>query len=570
MTNAFNLYDYNDRSEVTESARYLGADTSDTSSPVLPEFRSYDYDPIGNRKQTVEGADTETYTSNALNQYTQQDLPEGATNSYTYDLDGNLTEISEGTTTTEYQYNGENRLITVQPNNPVNGDNKVEFTYDYMGRRIQKIVSVFDSGAWSTDSEKRFVYNGWNLIGELTVGESQSIEKYYVWGLDLSQTMQGAGGVGGLMASVDILAGDFDGDGVVDGTDLAELANNQDLMDLSIFSTNFGKESSSSSSGSNYVHHYYFYDGNGNVGQLVESGNNDIVAHYEYDAFGNQIVASGPLAQSTHYRFSTKYIHDEFSLYDYGLRPYDPETGRWISRDPVGEDGGLNLYGFVVNAPVDLVDSLGLDFIAVGSRAVTGTGGFLGFNHMSVYFFKEDPPCTKEGHKFDYNQIPKTATQAGFYELLKRADLYERVYRIKRRRLSTAVEEIAVSVIYDSLYSKSMNAERLIVIFSDIDQLNPQAKIAEKGWERIKLVAKNYEYALQSNNIPKTLDSSNWPKVRYIAATNATNSNTFVRFLVRSIARDADVLGKGKHYGAQHPSTPEDKFLKSRGYPTLK
>ncbi len=360
VTNAFNQYDYNDRNELTQSARYLGADTSDTSSPVLPENRSYDYDPIGNRKQTVEGANTETYTSNVLNQYTQQDLPGGGTNNFTYDLDGNLTEISDGTTTTEYLYNGENRLVAVQSKNPVNGDKKVEFTYDYMGRRVQKIVFVFDTGVWVLASDKRFVYDGWNLISELTVGVSQSIEKYYVWGLDLSQTVQGAGGIGGLMTSVKILAGDFDGDGVVDGADLAELANNSNLMDLAIFSSNFGRESSFSSD-SGYVLHYYFNDGYGNVGQLVDSGSGNIVAHYEYDPFGNQITAAGPHVTTNPYRFSTKYSDSETGLFYYGYRYYSPKLGRWLVRDPLGEAGGNNLYTFVKNNPSYYWDYLGLD-----------------------------------------------------------------------------------------------------------------------------------------------------------------------------------------------------------------
>jgi len=45
---------------------------------------------------------------------------------------------------------------------------------------------------------------------------------------------------------------------------------------------------------------------------------------------------------------------------DYGYRYYDPLTGRWPSRDPIEEDGGANLYGFVLNASIDVADLLGL------------------------------------------------------------------------------------------------------------------------------------------------------------------------------------------------------------------
>jgi RHS repeat-associated protein len=58
-------------------------------------------------------------------------------------------------------------------------------------------------------------------------------------------------------------------------------------------------------------------------------------------------------------RFSTKYQDDETDLLYYGYRYYVPSTGRWLSRDPIGERGGLNLCAFVRNRPVDAIDLLG-------------------------------------------------------------------------------------------------------------------------------------------------------------------------------------------------------------------
>ncbi len=72
-----------------------------------------------------------------------------------------------------------------------------------MGRRIKKTTYDYDAGIWTLATEKLFVYDGWNLIQELD--GAGVVEKSYVWGLDLSQTIQGAGGVGGLLASVDAL-----------------------------------------------------------------------------------------------------------------------------------------------------------------------------------------------------------------------------------------------------------------------------------------------------------------------------------------------------------------------------
>ena len=60
------------------------------------------------------------------------------------------------------------------------------------------------------------------------------------------------------------------------------------------------------------------------------------------------------------YGFSTKMQDAETGLYYYGYRVYDPVTGRWPSRDPIEEDGGLNLYGFVRNDGIGRFDVLGL------------------------------------------------------------------------------------------------------------------------------------------------------------------------------------------------------------------
>ncbi|MGA1826403.1 MAG: hypothetical protein ACMUIP_17245 [bacterium] len=59
--------------------------------------------------------------------------------------------------------------------------------------------------------------------------------------------------------------------------------------------------------------YYYLYDVNGNVGQLVNDTNGTIAAMY--DPFGNQIVASGSMAEENAFRFSTKYFDAETKLY---------------------------------------------------------------------------------------------------------------------------------------------------------------------------------------------------------------------------------------------------------------
>jgi RHS repeat-associated protein len=107
--------------------------------------------------------------------------------------------------------------------------------------------------------------------------------------------------------------------------------------------------------------HHFHYDGNGNVTETTDL-NGDPAATYRYDAFGNTLVATGSYALTNRYRFSTKPLDSEVTnapLYYYAYRYYDPVTGRWPSRDPIGERGGVNLYGFNYNSPVDRFDDLG-------------------------------------------------------------------------------------------------------------------------------------------------------------------------------------------------------------------
>ena len=85
---------------------------------------------------------------------------------------------------------------------------RLDFAYDYQGRRIQKIVYTNSGSAYYPHSTNRFVYDGWNLIGEFVgPGGTPTLARSYLWGLDLSGSMQGAGGVGGLLAVTDSTPG---------------------------------------------------------------------------------------------------------------------------------------------------------------------------------------------------------------------------------------------------------------------------------------------------------------------------------------------------------------------------
>ncbi len=76
--------------------------------------------------------------------------------------------------------------------------------------------------------------------------------------------------------------------------------------------------------------------------------------------FGEVVRTTGPMAKANPFHFSTKYQDDETDLLYYGYRYYNASTGRWVSRDPIEEEGGVSLYGFIRNEPISWIDSYGL------------------------------------------------------------------------------------------------------------------------------------------------------------------------------------------------------------------
>jgi RHS repeat-associated protein len=139
--------------------------------------------------------------------------------------------------------------------------------------------------------------------------------------------------------------------------------------------------------------------------------------------FGEVIRATGPMAKVNPFRFSTKYQDDETDLLYYGYR-YEKD-GRWISRDPIGERGGKNLYGFVQNEAVNYKDFLGL--MKVCCSEVRGPWYERMFRHCELanscksgedaYDVWVD---TSESRKMDNGKSCKCATKSDIEACLKR------------------------------------------------------------------------------------------------------------------------------------------------------
>jgi RHS repeat-associated protein len=310
--------------------------------------RTYEYDGIGNRKKAADSLTlpaTDNYTANALNQYTAVDTINPA-----YDDDGNATaypvpaHLSANST---LAWDAENRLISASVNGTI-----TTYLYDSGSRRIAQTT-----GSATTV----YVYDAWNPVAEYA---GTTLAKTYTWGLDLSGSLQGAGGVGGLLA-------------------------------VSVGTTS----------------HFPTYDGNGNISEYLDSAG-VAVAHYEYDPFGRTTVSTGTKWGDFAHRFSTKPIDYPTGLYYYGYRYFDPATGRWPSRDPIEEKGGINLCRFVGNDGVNAVDILGersnisVDFSI--PSLIPGLNGYVRGD-----FWKDD--CCINGSLF----IAAELTPPGFHAVKK-------------------------------------------------------------------------------------------------------------------------------------------------------
>ena len=217
---------------------------------------------------------------------------------YQYDANGNLTNDGY----MAYYWNDENRLIVVR--NAQTGVLIQKNFYDGLCRRRE--VVEYSEGKSITN---QYVYQNW-LVLSVTDGDGSVLETY-THGADLSGKVGGgAGGIGGILSF-----------------------------------TRVG------------IPAFYHYDFNGNVVQVSASNQFQLVT-YTYSPFGMVLLKEGEF--NSRYQFSSKEYDSLAGLYYYGYRQYNPQTGRWLSRDPSGEKSGGNRYLFIQNNSLGAIDVLGL------------------------------------------------------------------------------------------------------------------------------------------------------------------------------------------------------------------
>jgi RHS repeat-associated protein len=112
---------------------------------------------------------------------------------------------------------------------------------------------------------------------------------------------------------------------------------------------------------------FYGFDSEGNIAQRSDNGGT-VVSNHLTSAHGS--ILSGTLSEPFGYKAQFGYYTDlETGIELLTHRYYDQNAGRFLTRDPIGHDGGINLYGYVTNNPTGLVDPLGLQGRADGRCA---------------------------------------------------------------------------------------------------------------------------------------------------------------------------------------------------------
>lgn len=260
---------------------------------------------------------------------------------------------------TFYTYDDRDRLVSVKSDAVYTPEWKrfwVEFEYDGLSRlKARRTYSWYSYyGGWYLSENVGYLYDGMTPVAlRKYSGGTPYQTTYFTRGNDLSGTPGGAGGVGGLVAM-----------------------------------------SQQSSGGSQTA--FYHNDGNGNVTGLMDQWGG-LAGEYKYDPFGRDLGTSGWMSGQNPFRFSSKEWLAGPGLNHFGYRFYNTTTQKWLNRDPIREAGGINIYGFVGNDPINRIDPLGLWGIQFGDRNIGYGDPNLAFNNDSWTDLAQGAAATADG-----------------------------------------------------------------------------------------------------------------------------------------------------------------------------
>ena len=312
-----------------------------TSATLGNAAYAYAFDHIGNRATASEAGTQLAYAANALNQYATITETEAFTP--TYDADGNATLIKTTTGTWSVSCNGENRPVRFEN---AGTQTVVECGYDSLGRRFEKKVSV----AGTLVLHERYAYRGFLQIAAFDVAGTQepALKRVIYW-------------------------------------DPTEETATRPLA-ISIVGDNV---------------YFPTVDLTKNVCELVDFYGN-VAATYDYAPFGNVSAGtpSGTAVPANPLQWSSEICDSELNLVYYNYRHYSPALGRFLARDPIEEQGGLNLYCFCGNNLLNLYDLLGYVGIKIEP-------------YQNTNIVKVSPYSSKLNGREAYIQVTLTPFQVG-------------------------------------------------------------------------------------------------------------------------------------------------------------
>ncbi|MCX7568896.1 DNRLRE domain-containing protein [Tumebacillus sp. DT12] len=309
-----------------DEANRLKALKNYTVNGAVLNSHAYSYDANDN----IIGIATETgnyaYEYDSLHQLLKETHPDGTAIRYVYDAVGNRTkkEVTKGTavTATAYTYDAGNQLTAV---------NGQAYQYDANG-------NLTHNGA------NTFVYDAGNRLTQVKNAQGTVIASYEY---DYQGKRIGA------TTSAGTTKFHYNGTKVMFETDANGQINAEYTWDEE------GNPVTMTKGGQTY---YYHVNGHGDVTGLTDAAGN-VVAEYRYDAWGNILSQSGAMASANPYRYAGYRYEEATKMYYLLARYYDPNTGRFITRDTFHgvEDVplSLNQYAYAHNNPVMNIDPNG-------------------------------------------------------------------------------------------------------------------------------------------------------------------------------------------------------------------
>jgi RHS repeat-associated protein len=314
-------YQYDNLSRLLSVLHQAGGNTLDGAA--------YTVDAAGNRltKSDAASAVTSNYTYDAIYQLTQvveSGAPPTTSETYSFDAVGNiLTSRSQGTHT----YNDSNELTSTP---------WTTFTYDNNGNVTNRTDS-YASPNFTWDFENRLI----GAEGPRGHDYVTTSFKYDPFGRRIEKVSSFSPGTTSIYV--------YDGDNLVETLDGNGNVVSRYTQGLGIDEPLAVYENGTTS--------YYHADGLGSVVALTGS-DGSVAVKYDYLSFGDPYSASNSLTSA--FRYTGREYDEEWRMYYYRARYYDPSFGRFLSEDPITFNGGPNFYPYVGNDPANSVDPLGL------------------------------------------------------------------------------------------------------------------------------------------------------------------------------------------------------------------